>query len=135
MRKIRAWFKPLKRMYIARELKFQRNGNITVITNRTGGTAPNSYELMQFTGLKDKNGKEIFEGDIIKHPLFKHKYKLFVIKEISAFGLIVESIPTKKPTPITEYNRLEVIGNVWENPELLNDANERKTETGVGNEI
>ena len=66
--------------------------------------------LMQFTGLYDKNGKEIYEGDVI--PLFgknhavKFKDGMFTIND-REMRRYIHSIP------------LEVIGNVYENPELV----------------
>lgn len=77
-------------------------------------------EVMQYTGLKDKHGKEIYEGDIIRY-------------EHSAVGSIVRVVQYKygmygvegnvKGTQIPFANILdstrEVIGNIYENPELL----------------
>ena len=79
------------------------------------------YELMQFTGLKDKDEKEIYEGDIYKvkygqgEAIFRVKYNH------GAFCLV-----NKKVKQSDRYlgNKIhkdngEVIGNVYENPELL----------------
>jgi uncharacterized phage protein (TIGR01671 family) len=94
----------------------------------------NSVEhLMQFTGLKDKKGKEIYEGDILKWELifksdFKNKpdtkstsfykieYRNSGILNISGFYFI--DIKTGKELH-TGGKGLEVIGNIYESPELL----------------
>ena len=117
--KFRAWFKLLKRMYVVRELRFNRNKSIVIITNHTGGTAPNSYELMQFTGLKDKNGKEIFEGDIVKMKSY------YLRDDIELGGTYVveweDVIDGTLDCDVKNQleNNIEVIGNIYENPELL----------------
>lgn len=85
----------------------------------------------QFTGLKDKNGKEIFEGDIVKRyrsPFLKAKWEYLietVIKEKASlllgreFGKNFGTIPFD--SPFAKSDLLEVIGNIYENPELLEE--------------
>ncbi len=112
--KFRAWFKPLKRMYAVRDMKFQRNGNITILTNNNGGTYPTNYELMQFTSLKDKNGKEIYEGDILFWKDGDDTCNVEVKFEDGCF--------TDGDGCLNELNleeKYEVIGNKFKNPELL----------------
>ena len=87
--------------------------------------------LMQSTGLKDKNGKEIFEGDVVKRyrsPFFKAKWEYqieTVIKEKASlllgreFGKNFGTITFD--SPFAESVLLEVIGNIYENPELLEE--------------
>jgi len=75
----------------------------------------NGNRLMQYTGLKDNNGKEIYEGDIVK------------------WGKIIEKVEMKDGcwsmvlgTIVEEFN-LEVIGNIYENPELIKGRKVRRT--------
>jgi hypothetical protein len=73
----------------------------------------NWQNLMQFTGLKDKNGKEIYEGDIIDNEGARQKYEVQFHKGcfcISRGGLGYHIFNEKE---------VEVIGNIYENPELL----------------
>lgn len=67
--------------------------------------------LMQFTGLKDKNGKEIYEGDIINDNGL-----ICEIKFVE--GCFVKNFETGNWI-ILNYNKIEIIGNIYENPELL----------------
>lgn len=73
--------------------------------------------LMQFTGLKDKNGKEIYEGDIIK-TLTGLTYEVFWCEGMVSFRLANKSTPANGYMYSTStYD--EVIGNIYENPELI----------------
>jgi len=78
---------------------------------------PNRYELMQFTGLKDKNGKEIYEGDILNLP--KTSYHLsFKVEVVFQDGSFVgDSFLAKDLGELA--SKSEIIGNIYENPELL----------------
>ena len=86
--------------------------------------------LMQFTGLRDKNGTEIYEGDIIRMNV---KYKNIFWKVVHEwYGWAFQRIdrPEWKPVSFSmaigirtkreiEYCKTEVIGNIYENPEML----------------
>ena len=76
------------------------------------------YELMQYIGLKDKNGKEIYEGDMVK--LFEYKVidNIVLPEEIVTINDIRKGCDTLRPS---QY--MEVIGNIYENPELLEKYN------------
>jgi uncharacterized phage protein (TIGR01671 family) len=69
----------------------------------------------EFTGLKDKNGVEIFEGDKIKYKNFKGYSK--IVFENGAFGYYGFSCFISLSETNTDY--IEVIGNVHANPELI----------------
>lgn len=85
------------------------------------------FILMQSTGLVDKNGKEVFEGDIIKDS---EGFIAQVVydKEYAGFGLnyqpfdLVDGLSVTFEELKNEYqNTFEVIGNIYENPELVEE--------------
>jgi uncharacterized phage protein (TIGR01671 family) len=85
---------------------------------------PGSYELMQYTGLTDKNGKEIFEGDIIIDTQ-KQKYEIIFDENYARYDIKVCGEnklrgQTSYFTQIYEKKHIEVIGNIFEHSELLN---------------
>ena len=89
----------------------------------------NDIDVMQFTGLLDKNGKEVYEGDILKGLTYKDpittkhsKEILGVVKWSNDFGLAEYHVSSDLPNGYRTFltmNRSEVVGNIYENPELL----------------
>lgn len=78
----------------------------------------NNIILMQYTGLNDKNGKEIYEGDI----LVSEELKIRIEYKANAFvGIYMGEYNCRwSPLENKNYFQWEVIGNIYENPELLN---------------
>lgn len=78
------------------------------------------YEILFYTGLKDKNGKEIYEGDIIK---YSHKAVGEIKREVrykyGMYGIEGRHEGTQIPFANILGSEREVVGNIYENPELL----------------
>lgn len=119
--KFRAWNKIARRMSEPFNLYSLTDG---YFTNKKGTIDAMTFvlsecDVIQFTGLKDKNDKEIYEGDILKVPEEYGEDKVIVSWYVSsgAWGL--------KGCEMFLYdltNDREVIGNIHENPELLKDG-------------
>jgi len=75
--------------------------------------------FQQYTGLKDKNGDEIYEGDIVKATSDQYENENFVGKVIFDEGCFLTWINKNDIRGIWGEDDIEVVGNIFENPELL----------------
>lgn len=130
--KFRAYLKAINKMVEVNEINWYENsddkGNISSI--RYAGETKyahhyfefdvnNDVILMQYTGYKDMNGKEIYEGDIVRYY-----DDIYEVKWMWA-GFYIHSLQNGFDELATNENFVEVIGNIYENPELLNDEKEK----------
>ena len=122
--KFRAWYKEWKEMGRVGEIRFDLDGSVSVVLfkgNYLDVSGPREkIVLMQSTGLHDKNGKEVFVGDIIKCTR-GCLHEVYLEKEYG--GTYIGGMPAIYLKGIREgyaWTGDEVIiGNVYQNPELL----------------
>lgn len=107
--KFRAWDKEQKRMLVPAMPTL--GGGMTWREGSYDSSSEN-YALMQFTGLKDKNGKEIYEGDILLIDDIE-RHIVGWENSVLSFYQACAGYDTEG------WNSAEVIGNIYENPELL----------------
>lgn len=76
----------------------------------------------QYTGLTDKNGVRIFEGDIVRYGDTIHRAVFEQRNGTAYFGLVYSSFETLPFGHYQDLKQIEVIGNIHDNPELLETA-------------
>lgn len=123
----RVWYTPFKGKTIGQEMKYGQAGRL--ITHAE--MAPDKYVLMQSTGLKDKNSVEIFEGDVVSVSVqngFEYlDNKVCIVKNsIDYSGLVCATVDEDLEyrifnTELFEEYTYEVMGNIYENSELLEE--------------
>ena len=147
--KFRAWDKENKKWLDGADFLISSNGTVLLYDLQFGSKYGNltgkwrededdRIEIVRFTGLKDKNGKEIYEGDVVR---YNYQLKSKIFPSIDLFGEVVFDIRTFDTgyamsrhvgfilrgvdhgeywyTDIPGIEDVEVIGNIYENPELL----------------
>lgn len=112
--KFRAWLVYDKKWFDGNVLYYMSNCDI-----------PNESEVVfqQYTGLKDKNGKEIYEGDVVRFidDTTIPDIPTECITEVFWWDVMVcfSLKNTHHELNFTTCDKMEIIGNIYENPELL----------------
>lgn len=114
--KFRAWDKLNKDMFNVESINFQER---RVYKDTVSYRKFEDIDLMQYTGLKDEYGDEIYEGDIV--TLHNSKYKVIFNTKEAGFVLKDEFFEMDIPFTNNNNERMEIIGNIYESQELMDD--------------
>lgn len=122
--RFRAWDKEFKELVQVDALVFDEQ--IIKATYKNGNVVKEdikNYVLMQSTGLRDKNGKEIFEGDILKVTNLSSWLEVVSFNKDKAMFVSKETERKVEETPLydlfnTDIFEIEIIGNIHTNSEL-----------------
>ncbi|ASN72672.1 hypothetical protein 3S16_19 [uncultured Caudovirales phage] len=127
--KFRAWDTTNKEMF-KDTFAITESGQVVVVDQSSVFVSPDyvfvdNLVIMQSTGLKDKNGQEIFEGDVVRQvrtqPTIENETITGVVTMLEGAWLIVNDNEQLASDLWSETDENEIIGNIFENKELLED--------------
>lgn len=114
--KFRAWDKYENKIRKVRGINFTNKDLwLEIEDNRIMGANFFEVELMQYTGLKDRNDKEIYEGDIVRY----FKDELGIVKFVAGSSIIDGN--TCYESFLELGGEIAIVGNIYENKDLLEE--------------
>ena len=122
--KFRAWDLKTKTMHTIENINFCGRETVTVQYNPIKKISLDSVYLMQYIGVQDKSGVEIYEGDVIRHPTGKYGPDFVIQWSPILCGFTAVQVESGHPSPQLNQGTMchfEVIGNIYENPELVSN--------------
>ena len=125
--KFRAWDNKRKCICKVQQILFDNHNKpkaMLIPYNQFNAYWERNVILMQYTGLKDRNGREIYEGDIVKVN-YSNEESVGQVIWVGNYAEFAIKISKKEYRGLYNEANIEVIGNIYENLELLKEVDEK----------